>query len=242
MDIEYASGVRVTSLPHEMTPLEAAIDSYSRKAQQYYKEITELDNTPARSETRMAREKKLKDALAHLETERKLAEAIVDVQTQVEFYRDQGRALSKSADGRKVLHAEKHHPTKILAQQMRLNGDPKPSLKHTPHHIVPGVGKTKNANRARLHIHRYGVRINDGANGVWLVRKKSDTPHWSMPTSKSHLTIHTHNYETWIYQGVRINRSEAAVRQKLNIMGRMLQNNHQPKHVTMPPDPEWDGK
>ena len=125
---------------------------------------------------------------------------------------------------------------------MKADGRPRPSLQHVAHHIVPGKGKTKTAALARLHIHRFGVRINDPDNGVWLVKNKMDTPHWSMPSAKSHLSIHTHNYETWVYNSVRITRSEQEARNKLCVLGKMLEYGTQPKQVTMPPDTGWNGK
>lgn len=125
---------------------------------------------------------------------------------------------------------------------MRADGRPQPSSQHTAHHIIPGKGKTKLASRARLHIHRNGLRINDPDNGTWLVRKKSDTPHWSMPNSLGHLEYHTHNYEIWIYESIRFGRDEQSVRAKLSLIGRMLQEGNQPKHVTLPPDENWNGR
>lgn len=238
MKIEYVNGQRTTPLVHELTPLDAAIERYAAKAETYYKTEEPLD----KSLTRQQRDDKLKEALRHLELERMRAEAIVEVQTQLAEYQAFGRE-SRGASGRTVLNAEAHHPTKVLSKYMRASGKPMPSTKHTPHHIIVlGKGKTNATGLARLHIHRYGIRINDPDNGVWLVKNQKDIPHWSMPESKSHLTIHTHNYETWILQSIRVSRSEVAIRQKLNILGKMLQHGTQPKHVTLPPDADWSGQ
>jgi S-adenosylmethionine/arginine decarboxylase-like enzyme len=237
MKIDYVNGQRVTPLPHELSPLDAAIERYAEQAREYYKNEKSLD----KSLTRQQRDEKLKTALHHLELERMRTEAIIEVQTQLAEYQAFGRE-SRGASGRALLSAEAHHPTKILAKYMRASGKPMPSSKHTPHHIVLGKGKTNAAGLARLHIHRYGIRINDPDNAAWLVKDKKDVPHWSMPNAKSHLTIHTHNYETWVLQSIRVGRSEAALRQKLNLLGKMLQHGDQPKHVTLPPDENWSGQ
>ncbi len=237
--MEYEHGQRLTPLYHEMTPLEAAIERYSKQVSEYYKNNKTLTSAEAR--------KAKQEALKHLEQERRLAEIIVDVQTDLENYRASGRAAtlgtrSEVNEKQIGLGLEKHHPTYYLAKYMRADGRPQPSSKHTAHHIIPGKGKTKLANRARLHMHRYGLRINDPDNGAWLVRKKSDTPHWSMPKSSGHLAYHTHNYEIWIYESIRVGRNEQAVRAKLGLLGQMLQDGNQPKQVTLPPDESWDGR
>jgi hypothetical protein len=244
--MEYKHGVRQTPLWHELSSLDAAIEQYSQKAKAYYLNLDVIaDNLDP--EARKAREKELKDALKHLAHERRLAEVKVDVQTELEHYRQQGRSLftgkrSEMAAGHAALAGDKHHPTEQLERFLRADGRPKPSLLHTAHHIVPGKGKTRAANRARLHIHRFAIRINDPDNGTWLVRKKKDVPHWSMPKSLGHLQYHTYNYETWVYESLRVWQSENAVRHRLRLMGRMLQEGNQPKQVTMPPDDTWDGK
>lgn len=238
MKIEYSHGQRLTKLPHERSPLEAAIDRYVEKAKAYYQE-----EEATKTLTQLERDKRLTEALKHLEQERRLAETIVTVQAQLEAYRAFGREQKGSA-GRATLSAEQYHrrDKSTLCRYLQADGRPKPSAQHDAHHIVPGKGKTKVAALARLHIHRFGIRINDPDNGVWLVKRKSDVPHWSMPAAKSHLSIHTFNYESWVYNAVRITRSEQDTRRKLNILARMLEQGSQPKEVTMPPEPNWTGQ
>ncbi len=210
MPIEYVNGKRASKLLHELSPLEAAIERYCEKAKAYFQQEQYID----KNLTQLEREKKLAAALHHLEHERRLAEVIVNVQAQLEAYRAFGRA-QKGSVGRATLKAETYHPAGTLGSFLQADGRPKPSCQHVAHHIVPGKGKTKVSGLARLHLYRYGVRINDPDNGVWLVRNKVDTPHWSMPEAKSHLSIHTHNYETWIYNAVRITRNELETRKKI---------------------------
>lgn len=244
--MEYKHGSRQTLLLHEMSPLEAAIEEYAKKAKAHYRKLDNLAKT-SDPENRKALEKELSTALKHLEHERRLAEVKVDVQTELENYRQEGKARltgsrREMATGHAMLAKDKHHPTEQLERFLRADGRPKPSPAHTAHHIVPGKGKTRAANRARLHIHLFAIRINDPDNGTWLVRNKKDVPHWSMPKSLSHLQYHTYNYETWIYESLRVSQTEVAVRQRLRLLGRMLQEGNQPKQVRMPPDDTWNGK
>ena len=235
MAIEFQGGIRTTPLQHEMTPFEAAIQKFEKKAKAYY----EQSSNPSEILTEEERKEKLSKALKHLEQERRLAETIVSVQAQLEQYREFGRA-NRSAENIPTLSAEKRHPTRVLAKYMRAVGRPQPSPRHTPHHIVPGKGCLVESGLARLKLHRFGVRINDPDNGAWLPRAKKDTPNWSMPNAKSHKRYHTHNYERWVFQAVNSKGSELQIRQQLRIIGRMLQDGTQPKKVTLPPDEKWN--
>lgn len=245
--MEYEHGIRVTALPHELTPLENAIDGFRHKAQSYYDEKARHAHTKYESdEVRQAREKELATAFAHLEIERRFAEVKAEIQVRLEEYRNKGRSTPKETFGEaakreKLLAKEKHHPTDVLARYMRAVGRPQPSSKHTAHHIVPGKGKTVQATRARIRLHFFGVRINDPDNGVWMIRYKRDKGHWSMPTTNSHLEIHTHNYEGWINRSLQLASSEWGLRMKLNDIRLLLKTGNQPKQVTMPPDDAWDG-
>jgi len=245
--MEYDHGIRVTPLVHEMTPLESAIQNYSNTAKSYHKKNNALAAIKGESsKERIAREANMKKEFSHLESERRLAEVIVDVQSQVEEYkaRNRKRPGETIADARSRgnrMKNEKHHPTETLAKYMRADGRPKPSPKHTPHHIVPGKGRTKAVYRARIRLHTLGVGINDPDNGVWLVRLKKDKGHWSMPDSNSHLEIHTKNYEGWVERHINLAQNESLARNKLTYLRLLLQNGEQPKNVTMPPDENWKG-
>lgn len=231
MAIEFKNGIRVTPVEHELSPLEAAIEKYAQKCRDFYCETNELSKSLSKEE----RESKMADALKHLEQERRFAETAVDVQSQLEQYRNSGRQLTTTQQGLTSLEAESHSPTRVLAKYMRAAGKPRPSTKHAAHHIVPGKGKTRRASQARLQLHQFGVRINDPDNGVWMVHRKKDTPHFSMPNAKGHLTIHTHNYEEWVYNNIRITHSETQVRQKLNNIRRLLEDGNTPHSISQPP-------
>lgn len=151
----------------------------------------------------------------------------------MQIYRAKGRLATQGtnieiAEKQKQLLEETHHPTEILEKYMRAVPIPKPSNNHSAHHITPGIGKTKDAYRARMRIHRFGIRINDPDNGVWLPRSTKYTPHWSMPEAKGHNQYHTHGYESWLLRRLQTKSSEEFIRQELRFIGQALQENNIP--------------
>lgn len=244
--MEYLNGVRLTPHLHELSPLEAAIERYSQQAKQFHhlrKTTVKANETP---EQRRHRENELASALNHLEHERRLAMVITDVQTQLQAYRDalHSKNVSSGAQhksNRTSMTSEAHHPSKILGKFMRADGRPAPSPIHTAHHIIPGKGKTPFSGRARIALHASDIRINDPANGVWMVRRRRDKGHWSMPDANSHSEIHTKNYEIWIFKSTSGFNDEARMRAALLRLRLLLEAGRQPEKVTMPPDESWDG-
>lgn len=77
----------------------------------------------------------------------------------------------------------------------------------------------------RLHIHRNGIRINDPANGVYLLHKDEYTPHWSMPKSRGHLKYHTKQYEQFLNSRIAGLRGMDVIKTHLQVIGRLLQEN-----------------
>ena len=130
---------------------------------------------------------------------------------------------------------EDHHPASVLADNMRMDGRPKPSSKHAPHHIVPGRGKTHFSNDVRVAMHLMEIRISDPDNGVWLVHYPKDAPHWSLPLAKAHLSIHTYNYERWIHDRLIGLPTDMIFRGMLFQIRSMLEEGNQPPEITMPP-------
>lgn len=238
MYMEYQHGVRITKYAHELPCLEAIFKEYEDNLSKQRNLIKnaptpELEKTSSTYKTR----KKLQDeALEHLEKERMSLESMADVQAQLITYRAAGEKIfsenqAESEAALRKMSTEKHHPASALEKYMRAEGVPKPSPYHTAHHIVPGKGKEAVLTaRTRLHIHRNGIRINDPANGVYLVRKDDHTPHWSMPDSKGHLRYHTKEYER--YLAARITRLQGmnALKTQLQVIGRLLQQ-HEPKYA-----------
>lgn len=239
MKIEYLNGQRMTRLIHEMTPLEMAIHSYEEAAHKTidrHQKLAKQHFSENKTRTEKEREEELKECLRFLELERLKLEKISDVQGQLAMYRasalkaTQGTTAERTTEIRR-LELEEHHPTEDLEAYMRAEGIPKPSSKHSAHHIVPGKGKEQVINgRTRLHLHRYGIGINDPANGVYLLGKDEFTPHWSMPLSRGHKKYHTKPYETWVSNRVRSLKNIDAIKTQLQIIGRILQQN-EPKNI-----------
>lgn len=215
------------------TLLDKALDNYSKAAERYYAKQDELNN--ASDNVREQRAKELEEIKRMLDSQRMNAECMASVQAGLDAYREFGRQATignrSEFDAKQaILLAEEHHPTERLQENMLANLDPKPGPNHTAHHIVPGKGKTRFANLARVHMHSYAIRINDPDNGVWLPTYKKHTPSWAMPESKGHLEYHTEKYEEWLSMKIRMKRSEVFIRTELTTVGKMLRTN------TLPPE------
>lgn len=243
--MEFDHGFATTPLVHKMSALEFAIHNFSRQAKAHHelkgvlaKVIDETEAQKKRRETMYEAEKR------HFENERRIAETICEVQVKLQLYQEKNRGSDSETRGeflarRNKMEKEKHRPTSVLANYLRAVGRAKPSPWHSPHHIVPGKGRTKAAYRARILLHTLGIGINDPDNGVWLIHKKADKGHWSMPISDAHLEIHTENYESWIERHLNQAPTETLARQKLSYIRGLLQSGAQPANVTMPPDKSW---
>ena len=239
-------------ITEQVSLLDLAISDYDRKATEYYaatenfKKQEEGLSGDALKDFRVERDKKLQRIKQHLDHQRMSAEAMAQVQGDLDEYRRRGREATQGsrkevAAKQALLLDEGHHRDnlELLEEFMRASRRPRPSSRHTAHHIVPGKGKSKpvppgrrsTANMARVRMHMYGVRINDPDNGVWLPTFKADTPTYAMPKSKGHLEYHTINYEDWVYRKLRLKTSEQTIRQELQQIGNMLQNNTIPKEA-----------
>ena len=174
----------------------------------------------------------MEERLDFLEKERRHIDNIAVVQAQLETYREQGMAATKGDDKERLraltmMRNESHHPTNVLETHMRAEAVPKPTRHHTAHHILPGSGRWKKVEtaRARTHIHKHGIRINDPANGVYLVAVDDNTPHWSMPGSGGHKKYHTAEYEGWVAQRISRLTHIDFIKTQLQVIGRILQEN-----------------
>jgi len=233
MKIEYVNGRRVSKFLYELSPLDSAIQRYEENIKRHKKQVKSAptDQLKAGSSTYETRDSLEKKALEFLDKEARGLEKLSSVYAQLEAYRAQGEAaLSKNATtARKALNrstSESHHPTDDLEKYMMAEGVPKPSALHTAHHIVPGAGRLPTVTTAtRLHIHRNGIRINDPANGVYLLHKDEYTPHWSMPKSRGHLTYHTKQYEQFLNSRITGLRGMDVIKTQLQVIGRLLQQN-----------------
>lgn len=228
MNLEYRNGVRISKYAHELSPLEAAMQRYEENIAEQEK----LANTHYDKLVDPKKEEARKNALEYLALERQRLAAFADVHDQLRDYRKlESEALSKdkkkAMKARDAMLTEDHHPTDDLEKYMRAEGIPKPSSLHTAHHICPGSGRwEKNMIRnTRIHMHSKGVRINDPANGVYLLHKDDYAPHYSMPSSKGHLTYHTRDYEKLVSARIRTLPNRDVIKTQLQVIGRLLQQN-----------------
>lgn len=235
MDFEIENGQRVGLLPHKMTPLDVAISQFEKQAKAYYSKKRQAP--PETPEGRLKREKELASALEHLKTERRKVAVLAQIQVRLAEYQGWGR--QRAAENPFELLEEKHHPTTVLATNMRADARPPPSQRHSPHHIVQGKGKHPRTADVRLNLHLYGIRINDPDNGVWMPRTKADKGHWSMPSAAAHSEIHTFNYETWVNFLLATLEDEVVIRAALVRIRCLLRDGKQPKQVTATKDPNW---
>jgi len=233
--MEFVNGERVTSLYHELSPLERAIQNFEKKAFLYHDKAIKIpaNETP---QERLKREQELASAFSHLKNERLHIKTLAQIQQRLDEYRAKAEIMT-----RKEFRAEKYHPTRKLAMNLRASGRPQPSKNYTAHHIVLGKGRTQGMADARLLMFLYKIRINDPDNGTWLPRHKKDRGHWSMPNAPAHSEIHGHNYETWITALTQTAMNEHAFRATLQRIRCMLRDGRQPPQVTQPKKSEWDG-
>lgn len=230
--MKFIHGQRTELRYDEMTPLDKAINEYQKKADEYYKKKLEIDKLPP--DARKVRQQELNNAKQFLEHQRMNAESYASIQAGLDKYRDKGREITKGTSAEKdtkleELIQEPHHPASVLAQLLVADGRPKPSGQHSSHHIVPGIGKSREANLARVYMHLLGIQINDPDNGVWLPMYKKHTPHWTMPDAKGHLEYHTIGYENWVYNRIRVRSGEQFVRMELRKIADLLILNKLPE-------------
>lgn len=232
-------------MPLPKTPLQHNIDEFEKAAKQYHK----LKHSTSRTKKeRDDLDKELKTRLADLKA-RKLqlktkacVQERTDLQVALASYQKsnsvQGNNSAVTEEQYEWMDNEAHHPTKVLRENMAANGDLAPDKNCACHHIVEGKGRTipdpdapkgpriqtQNAIMARVHLHMYGVGINDPDNGVYLPKYMKHTPHWRFPKALPHANIHTFKYEEWVYNTLEPNESEQSVRSALHKLRIMLEH------------------
>jgi len=232
-NIEYKNGRRVTKFTYELSPLDAAIAAFEENVKKQ-ETLVEENHDETTIDQFPDRKKEKEVALAFLKNERRHLKTMASVHARLEIYRRTGeRVDSKSRrtsdKALQTMKKEEHHPTEQLEEFMRAEGVAKPSTLHTAHHVVPGKGKLVELTAGtRLHIHLNGIRINDPANGVYLLHKDEYTPHWSMPKSRGHLKYHTHEYEQFLNGRITMLTGKDTIKKNLQVIGRLLQQ-HEPK-------------
>lgn len=223
----------------ELSPLDLSIQEYEKRCKDYYyRKVKKHDETEAQREERLAELSEAKTLLTH---EKQRLMTMISVEAQLQQYRDEFKSL-KGSEKRRSYANEDHHPTAILAENLRKVGRAQPSPRFSAHHLVEGKGKLAITRQARVLLATYDIRINDPDNGVWMPMTEQDRGHWAMPKATPHSQIHTHNYERWIWGQIQYLESEEEIRAKLSILRAHLKNGTQPEQVTMKSDKSWDGR
>lgn len=234
MEFQYSNGIFNDQYNINRTPFEASIIRYEANVKKLekvtHKHYDKSEGLTAVQALKRTVEKN--EALDFLARERQKLAVMGQVQRRLEKYREEGmNAVTGDKKTRAstltTLISEGHHPTSELEQYMRAEGVPKPTPYHTAHHICPGSGQYEQEKifNARLHMHTMGIRINDPANGVYLLTKDSYTPHYTMPNSRGHLKYHTREYENLVSQRVINLQSSDLIKTNLQVVGRILQQN-----------------
>ena len=222
--------------PNNPTSMELAIYRFQVKARKYHINQAALAN----NKDKLASARSERDA-KHLDIERA---TIVSHSKAMENKLIEYRKESKDKNPLELLK-EEHHPTNILARNLRAVGEPKPTTFHEAHHIIPGKGRYIQASiiACRLNLHRHGVGINDPLNGIWLRNFKRNKPHdWATEKAPGHREIHRHNYESWITANFSNNRlPDQIFLNRLNKVKRQLRDGTMPEKVMQKKDANWDG-
>lgn len=230
------------ALPPAATPLERALYEYEVECNAYYKA---KEKQPPENETDAEKQARIKAYEAdwqHLQNERRKIKTLAQQEDLLEKYRKE-HGITTSSEQIEKFRKEKHHPTTRLACHLTTIGEPKPSLNHTAHHIIPGKGRWRQStiSNLRISLAASNVRINDPRNGVWLPSQKKDDGHWATPKRPNHKAIHGDNYEKWI--GVQLQNIEIgnAFRSKLSDIKTGIRNGTHPVKVIQSKDEMWNG-
>lgn len=239
--------------PKEANELEMAVYQYQVKAHEFH---TKRHQAAPANETKQQREKRIaewEEIRAHLEDQRMKVNMLADLEKKLEDYRK--KAWGKT---RRELLDEKYHPTNDLAKNLAANKEPQPSMKHTPHHIIPGKGRWIQdlLFNVRLKLHDCNIGINDPLNGVWLIRQRDHHGQKVTPDFATHPDTFGWNYEHWIVTQLRYlptappndNEYQVTANNFSPFMARLawiknsLKTGKYPIKITESKDPTWDGK
>lgn len=251
--MKYQQPAAPNSPPKEANALEMAVYDYQKKAHEFH--LKRCKSAPV-NETAEQREKRIAEwdeISSYLEQERLKVSTLADIEQQLEEYRK--KAWGKS---RAELMKEKYHRNSVLPKNLAANGEPKPTMKHSAHHIVPGTGRWMQnlLYQVRLKLHSCGIGINDPLNGVWLIQDRDHHGHGTTQHSAKHPDTYGWNYEHWIitqlrflsvtppnkneYQTTPNNNSPFVAR--LIMLKSDLKNGAYPIKITEGKDISWDGK
>ncbi|MFT7562016.1 MAG: hypothetical protein ACI93R_003950 [Flavobacteriales bacterium] len=229
--------------PKAATVLELAIYNFEKKCDAHHSKAPTLT---ANGETGADKERRFKEwsqARDHLNQERHKINTLASMEAGLIKYREECNILT-SSERLEVMRVEKHHPAKNLAKYLVAAGEPKPSLTHVAHHIVPGKGRWRQPQLLdiRLQLHMAGIRINDPRNGLWLSDPKNSKGHWATPESPTHKSVHGTNYEVWLVRQLGRLPAGKVFEAKLRALKNKMKNGTYPVKIEQPKDSEWNGK
>ena len=225
--------------PSNPSPLEMAFYNFQLKAKAFYdKKLIDAGSKDPKVID------KLNQDYQHLEKEKNRLAYIVTAQESLRKYREYNADKSTSA---RSMMKELHHPAADkLGKYLTASGEPKPTVKHEAHHIIPGLGSKAMRPRlqlARLTMHTHGIGVNDPMNGVWLYAKEDGKEFdWATPNASSHRKIHRYNYDRWVALTFRGNLDKLNFVNLLNELKVRIKNGMMPSNVLMKKDESWDGK
>ncbi len=118
------------------------------------------------------------------------------------------------------LMREKHN-SRRLGRFMRVVG-----VRRFPHLAAHAVvsGQHSKSRATRLILAKFGIRIDDPDNGVFLPKNNKYIPHIDMPKAVNHASLHSTEYYDDVYRVLSSATSEVECRASLKIISRILQN------------------
>ena len=122
---------------------------------------------------------------------------------------------------------------KELRENMIRDGAVEPDFENSAHHIVESTDtRSKYMIKARDHLDRLGIDINDSANGVFLARSSrvqneiDGTSAWV--DAYPHSRVHTSEYKKVVWKSIKNLKTRSAVRQELRNIGWRLKSGNLP--------------
>jgi hypothetical protein len=229
--------------PKAATALEMAIYNFEKKCDDYHAKACGPVSANETAEQRDKRLKEWSEARAFLDRERLKLNTLASMEAGLVKYREELGILT-SSERLEQMSKEKHHPATKLSKHLIAGGEPRPSVEHVAHHIIPGKGRWRQPQilDVRMRLHMTGIRINDSVNGVWLSDKKNSKGHWATPKSPTHKSIHGTNYEVWLIRQLGGSPAGRVFEAKLKALKSKIKNGTYPIKIEQPKDNHWDGK
>ncbi len=110
-----------------------------------------------------------------------------------------------------VVHNVNHFCTSKNAKDLRKNmvadGQNEPAFKNAAHHIVESTDSSRHMVKARAHLKKMGIDINDSSNGIFLARssrvQKQVSPGSKWSRAYPHSRVHTKRYKRFVWKSIK---------------------------------------